>query len=145
MKPISCKWVYKVKTCPDGLIERYKACLVARGSLQQYGVEYDETFSPIAKITTGQVLIMLATNKFWKLWQMDVKNAFLPGEIDRDIYMEQLEGFENKVHPTYVFKLKKALYSLKQTSRAWYGKIVEFLVQSGYSVAPMDLGLFVKF
>ena len=96
VKPISCKWVYKVKTRADGLIEGYKACLVARVFSQQYGLDYDETFSPVAKITTTHVLIALAASKSWKLWQMDVKNAFLHGELDREIYMEQPKGFESK-------------------------------------------------
>ncbi|GAB2303795.1 hypothetical protein Dimus_038963 [Dionaea muscipula] len=144
VQPISCKWVYKIKTHPDGSIDRYKARLVARGFSQKYGLDYDETFSPVAKITTVRVLMALAASNSWKLWQMDVKNAFLHGELDREIYMEQPQGFESKVHPNHVCKLKKALYGLKQAPRAWYGKIAEFLVQSGYSVAPADSNLFVK-
>ena len=144
VKPISCKWVYKVKTRSDGSIERYKARLVARGFSQQYGLDYEETFSPVAKITTIRVLLALAACKSWSLWQMDVKNAFLHGELDKDIYMEQPRGFESKIHPDYVCKLKKALYGLKQAPRAWYGKIGEFLVQSGFKVAPSDSSLFVK-
>ena len=143
-KPISCKWVYKVKTRPDGSIERYKARLVARGFSQQYGLDYDETFSPVAKITTVRVLLALAASKGWKLWQMDVKNAFLHGELDREIYMVQPKGFEDRAHPDYVCKLKKALYGLKQAPRAWYGKIAEFLVESGYTMAHADSSLFVK-
>ena len=110
VKPISCKWVYKVKTRPDGSVERYKARLVARGFSQQYGIDYDETFSPVSKITTVRVLIALAAIKSWKLWQMDVKNAFLHGELDKEIYMEQPKGFESKTQPNYVCKLRKALY-----------------------------------
>lgn len=86
----------------------------------------------MAKITIVRVLLALGTSKSWKLWQMDVKNAFLHGEPDKDIYMEQPRGFESKTHPEYVGKLKKALYGLKQASKAWYGKIDEFLVQSGF-------------
>uniref|UniRef100_A0A2N9HY47 Integrase catalytic domain-containing protein n=1 Tax=Fagus sylvatica TaxID=28930 RepID=A0A2N9HY47_FAGSY len=144
VKPISCKWVYKIKRRPDGSIERYKARLVARGFSQQYGLDYDETFSPVAKLTTVRVLLALAANKDWNLWQMDVKNAFLHGELDREIYMIQPMGFQNQDHPEYVCKLRKALYGLKQAPRAWYGKIAEFLTQSGYSVTPADTSLFVK-
>ncbi|KAE8665560.1 PLAC8 family protein [Hibiscus syriacus] len=144
VKLISCKWVYKIKRRPDGSIERYKARLVARGFSQQYGLDYNETFSPVAKLTTVRVLLALAANKDWNLWQMDVNNVFLHGEIDREIYMTQPMGFQSQDHPEYVCKLRKSLYGLKQAPRAWYGKIVEFLTKSGYSVTPVDSSLFVK-
>lgn len=144
VKPISYKWVYKIKTRPNGSIERYKARLVARGFSQQYGLDNDETFSPVVKITTVRVLLALAASKDWKLWQMDVKNAFLHGELDREIYMNQPRGFENGAHPDYVRKLRKPLYGLKQAPRIWYGKIAEFLTQSGYVVAHADSSSFVK-
>ncbi|KAJ9556278.1 hypothetical protein OSB04_010892 [Centaurea solstitialis] len=144
IKPISCKWVYKIKRRPDGSIERYKARLVARGFSQQYGLDYDETFSPVAKITTVRVLLALAASKDRKLWQMDVKNAFLHGELDREIYMDQPKGFEDPTNSNHVCKLRKALYGLKQAPRAWYGKIVEFLTRSGCSVAHADPSLFIK-
>lgn len=99
---------------------------------------------PVAKITTVRVLLALAARNTLRLWQMGVKNAFLHGELDREIYMEQPGGFESKAHPSYVWKWKKALYGLKQAPRAWYGKIAEFLLQSEYSVAPADSSLFVK-
>jgi len=134
----------EVKTRPNGSVERYKARLVAQGFSQQYGLDYEEIFSPVAKITTVRVLLALAACKSWKLWQMDVKNVFLHGELGKDIYMEQPRGFESKIHPEYVCKLKKALYGLKQAPRAWYAKIGEFLLQSGFKVAPSDSSLFVK-
>ena len=144
VKPISCKWVYKIKRRTDGSIERFKARLVARGFSQQYGLDYDETFSPVAKLTTIRVLLALAANRDWSLWQMDVKNAFLHGELDREIYMGQPMGFQSEDHPEHVCKLRKALYGLRQAPRAWYGKIAEFLTHSGYSVTSADSSLFVK-
>lgn len=141
---ISCKWVYKIKRRTYGSIEKHKARLVARGFSQEYGLDYDETFSPVAKIKTVRVLLALAASKDWNLWQMDVKNAFLHGELDRVIYMNQPMGFQSQAHPEYVCKLRKALYGLKQAPRAWYGKIAEFLTRSGFSVTPADSSLFVK-
>ena len=98
----------------------------------------------MAKITIVRVLIALAASKSWKLWQMDVKDAFLHGELDREIYMEQPKGFESKAQPDYICKLQRALYGLKQAPRAWYDKIAKFLIQSGYSVTPANSSLFVK-
>lgn len=82
---------------------------MARAFSQQYGLDYDETFSPVAKIATVRVLLALAASKSWNLWQMDVINAFLNGELDREVYMEQPQGFENRLYPEHVCKLKKAL------------------------------------
>ena len=96
----------EVKTRPNGSVEKYKTRLVAQGFSQQYGLDYEEIFSPVAKITTVRVLLTLAGCKSWKLWQMDVKNVFLHGELDKDIYMEQPRGFESEIHPEYVCKLK---------------------------------------
>ncbi|KAL0415705.1 UNVERIFIED_CONTAM: Retrovirus-related Pol polyprotein from transposon RE2 [Sesamum latifolium] len=117
-----CK-VYKIKRRTDGSIERHKAHLVARGFSQQYGLDYDETFSPVAKLTT---------------------NAFLHGELDREIYLNQSTDFLNSDHPEYVCKLRKALYGLKQAPRAWYGKIAEFLTHGGHLMTSADSSLFIK-
>jgi hypothetical protein len=142
--PVTCKWVYKLKRKADGSVERYKARLVARGFSQRYGEDYEETFSPVAKMTSVRVVISMAASLGWKLWQLDVKNAFLYGELDKDIYMEQPVGYISKVRPDYVCKLKKALYGLKQAPRAWYGKIAEYLQFCGYSSSSSDHSLFVK-
>lgn len=144
VKPVSCKWVYKLKKKADGSIDRYKARLVARGFSQVYGEDYEETFSPVAKMTSVRVVISLAASLGWKLCQLDVKNAFLYGEIDKEIYMEQPLGYISPTHPDYVCKLKKALYGLKQAPRAWYGKIAEYLQFCGYLASDSDSSLFVK-
>ncbi|KAL9269150.1 Retrovirus-related Pol polyprotein from transposon TNT 1-94-like protein [Drosera capensis] len=130
--------MYKVKNRSDSSIERYKPRLVARRFPHKYSLDFDEIFCLIAKIKTVRVPLSLAASKSWKLWQMDVKNAFIHGELDREIYMEQPKGFESKSSPSYMCKLKKALYDLKQAFIAWNGKITEFLIQNEYSVLPTD-------
>ncbi|KAK8940855.1 hypothetical protein KSP39_PZI009825 [Platanthera zijinensis] len=142
--PVTCKWVFKLKKKADGSIERFKARLVARGFSQQYGEDYEETFSPVAKMTSVRMVIALAACQGWRMWQLDVKNAFLYGEIDKDIFMDQPPGFVSEVHPDYVCKLRKALYGLKQAPRAWYGKIAEYLQFCGYLASNSDSSLFIK-
>lgn len=144
VKPITCKWVYKVKHKTDGTVERCKARLVARGFTQQQGFDYEETFSPVAKLTTVRVLLAIAVHNGWTLHQMDVNNAFLYGTLDHVIYMVQPMGFESKNHPKFVCKLKKALYGLKQSPRSWFGKMAEFLVHNGFQNTNSDASLFVK-
>ncbi|KAE8663053.1 hypothetical protein F3Y22_tig00113123pilonHSYRG00166 [Hibiscus syriacus] len=138
----SSEWMTAMKEEIDALQQNQTWDIVPK--IKDYGLDYDETFSPVAKLTTVRVLLALAANKDWNLWQMDVKNAFLHGELDREIYMTQPMGFQSQDHPEYVCKLRKALYGLKQAPRAWYGKIAEFLTKSGYSVTPADSNLFVK-
>ncbi|GKV36582.1 hypothetical protein SLEP1_g44695 [Rubroshorea leprosula] len=141
---VSCKWVYKIKRKVDGSIDRYKARLVAHGFSQKYGEDYEETFSPVAKMTSVCTILALVASQNWKLWQLDVKNAFLYGELDKDIYMEQPPGYVANSHPDFVCKLKKALYGLKQAPRAWYGKIAQYLQFCGYLASDSDHSLFVK-
>lgn len=141
---VTCKWVYRIKRKADGSIDRYKARLVARGFSQKYGEDYEETFSPVAKMTSIRTVLALAASSRWKLWQLDVKNAFLYGELDRPIYMEQPPGFEKKDGHQLVCRLKKALYGLKQAPRAWYGKIAEYLQFCGYTASESDSSLFIK-
>lgn len=141
---VTCKWVYKLKTKADGTIERHKARLVARGFSQQYGLDYEETFSPVAKMVTVRTIVSLAAYKGWNLWQLDVKNAFLYGELDCDIFMEQPQGFVYKEFPNYACRLKKALYGLKQAPRAWYGKIAQYLTFCVFKTSSSDPSLFIK-
>ena len=133
-----------MKKKADSRIDRHKACLVARGFSQQYGRDYDETFSPVAKMVTLRTIISLAASKGWKLWQLDVKNAFLYGELDRDIFMEQPQGFTSKEYPDYVCRLKKPLYGLRQAPCAWFDKIAQYLNFCGFKSSCADPSLFVK-
>ncbi|KAG7527831.1 Integrase catalytic core [Arabidopsis thaliana x Arabidopsis arenosa] len=114
-KAVTSKWVFTIKYKSNGDIERYKARLVARGFTQTYGEDYRDTFAPVAKLHTVRVVLSLATNLEWELWQMDVKNAFLQGELEEEVYMKPPPGLEDHNAPGKVFKLKKAIYGLKQS------------------------------
>ena len=113
-----CRWMYTVKYLPDGSIEHLKARLVAKGYTQIYGVDYAETFSPVAKISSIRILISLAANMGWPLFQLDIKNAFLNGDLKENVYMEQPPGFVVQGESGKVCRLHKAIYGLKQSPRA---------------------------
>ena len=117
---------------------------MAKGYAQAYGIDYEETFSPVAKMATVRAIIAVATSKGWSLHQMDVKNAFLHGDLQEEVYMEQPQGYEDVRHPKYVCKLKKALYGLKQAPRAWHARIVAYLVSIGFHMADADHSLYVR-
>ncbi|CAN1837958.1 Retrovirus-related Pol polyprotein from transposon TNT 1-94 [Linum perenne] len=138
---VSCKWVFTVKYKSDGTIERFKARLVARGFTQTYGIDYEETFAPVAKLNTIRVLLSLAVNLDWNLHQLDVKNAFLNGELSEEVFMEPPPGINTAGK---VCKLRKALYGLKQSPRAWFEKFTKAVTSAGYYHCQSDHTLFVK-
>ncbi|KAL9995478.1 putative RNA-directed DNA polymerase [Helianthus debilis subsp. tardiflorus] len=142
--PVGCRWVFTIKYNPDGTIERYKARLVAKGYTQTYGIDYSETFSPVAKINTIRVLFSIAANKQWPLHQFDVKNAFLHGELEEEVYMEAPPGFIEGFKPGEVCRLKKSLYGLKQSPRAWFGRFTIAMKKYGYKQSNSDHTLFLK-
>lgn len=124
---IDCKWVYKLKRRADGKIERYKARLVAKGFKQRYGVDYEDTFSPVVKAGTIQLVLSIAMARGWHLRQLDVKNAFLHGVLQEEVYMHQPPGYVDSRYPGYVCRLDKAIYGLKQAPRSWYDVCVASL------------------
>ena len=127
-KPIGCRWVFKIKHHADGSIERYKARLVAKGYSQQAGVNFEETYSPVARYTTIRTVLAIANQL---VAQMDVQTAFLNGELLEKIYMNQPEGFVENGKEHLVCKLK-SLYGLKQASRCWFKTMDIFLKDNGY-------------
>ncbi|CAM8948080.1 unnamed protein product [Rhodiola kirilowii] len=141
---IGTKWIFKNKSDEQGNITQNKARLVAQGYTQIEGVDFDETFSLVARLEAIRLLLALACHLKFKLFQMDVKSAFLNGVLNEEVYVAQPKGFEDPHHPEYVYHLKKALYGLKQAPRAWYERLTEFLVTHGYVRGGVDKTLFVK-
>lgn len=133
-KTIGCKWVFTVKFNMDGSVDRYKARLVAKGYTQRYGVDYQETFAPVAKLDTIRILISLVVNRGWDLKQFDVKNAFLNGDLKEEVYMDIPPGVNFEMSKkNEVCRLRKALYGLKQSPRAWFGRLTVAMKTFGYT------------
>jgi hypothetical protein len=141
-KVVDCKWVYTVKQSPEGKVERYKARLVAKGYSQTYGIDYDETFAPVAKMSTVRTLISCAANFDWPLYQLDVKNAFLHGDLKEEVYMNIPPGFSTVETEGKVLRLKKSLYGLKQSPRAWFDRFKRAMLTMRYKQCNGDHTLF---
>jgi hypothetical protein len=135
--------VYKVKKKPDGSVERYKARLVAKGFKQWYGIDYLDTFSLIIKPTTIHLVLSYVVANNWCLWQLDVKNAFLHGFFEEDVYIKQPPGYESSQYPETVCKLDRTLYGLKQAPRAWYSRLSTKLQELGFHSSKADTSLFI--
>lgn len=134
--------MYKIQRQSDGSLDRYKARLVAKGFKQMYGIDYEDTFSPVIKAATIRVILSLAVSCGWSLCQLDVQNAFLHGLLEEYVYTHQPPGFEDPNRPNHVCKLDKALYGLKQAPRAWYSRLSERLIQLGFKASKADASLF---
>jgi hypothetical protein len=122
-KPIGTKWVWKNKEGEKGEVVRNKSRLVAQGFSQKEGIDYEETFAPVARLDAIRILLAISMAKGFKLHQMDVKSAFLNGVFEEEVYVRQPPGFESEKYPHQVYKLRKALYGLKQAPRVWYGRL----------------------
>ena len=113
--------------------------MVARGFTQSYGIDYQETFAPVAKLNTIMILLSLAVNQNWCLQQLDIKNAFLNGDLEEEVYMEIPPGFEGSMAKNQVCKLQKSLYVLKQSPRAWFDRFTKAVLKLGYKQGQADL------
>jgi hypothetical protein len=131
---VGTKWVFRNKEDEHGVVTRNKARLVAKGYSQVEGLDFDETYAPIARLESIRILLAYATYHGFMLYQMDVKSAFLNGPIKEEVYVEQSLGFEDSQYPSQVYKLLKTLYGLKQALRAWYECLRDFLLTNGFKV-----------
>ncbi|KAM1770681.1 hypothetical protein ACFX11_045589 [Malus domestica] len=143
-RAVGCKSIYKIKFNSDGSIERHKARLVARGFTQTFEVDYKETFAPVAKMNSVRVILSIAVNKGWSMYQMDVNNAFLHGDLKEEVYMRLPPGHPQSQEPDLVCKLHKSIYGLKQSPRAWYSKLSSVLLSVGFKMSNADSSLFVR-
>ncbi|GKB52433.1 putative ribonuclease H-like domain-containing protein [Tanacetum coccineum] len=141
---IGTKWVFRNKRDERGTIIKNKARLVAQGYRQEEGVDYDEVFAPVARIEAIRLFLAFASFMGFIVYQMDVKSAFLYGNITEEVYVKQPPGFEDPAHPNKVYRVVKALYGLHQAPRAWYERLSTFLLKHGYRRGAIDKTLFIK-
>ncbi|GAA0162208.1 transmembrane signal receptor [Lithospermum erythrorhizon] len=143
-KMIGVKWIYKTKRDGTGNVIKCKARLVAKGYSQKHGIEFNEVFALVARLDTIRLIIGLAPQKGWKLFQLDVKSAFLQGELDEEVFVAQPQGYTVKGKEDQVYKLHKALYGLKQAPRAWYSKIENYFVKENFQKCSSEQTWFTK-
>ena len=141
---IGTKWVFRNKMNEQGEVARNKVRLVCKGYSQQEGIDYEETYAPIDKIEAIRMFLTYAENTKFKVYQMDVKSAFLNGELEEEVYIEKPEGFPLTEDKGMVYILKKSLYGLKQEPRTWYARLGNYLVKLGFSKGTIDSNLYMK-
>ncbi|GJX98719.1 retrovirus-related pol polyprotein from transposon TNT 1-94 [Tanacetum coccineum] len=140
---IKLKWLWKNKKDEDQTVIRNKARLVAKGYAQEEGIDFEESFAPVARLEAVRIFVAYAAHKSFLIYQMDVKTAFLNGPLKEEVYVTQSGGFVNPDHPDKVYRLRKALYGLKQAPRAWYDKLLKFLISKGFTKGIIDPTLFM--
>ncbi|GJU00696.1 ribonuclease H-like domain-containing protein [Tanacetum coccineum] len=140
---VRCMWLFRHKFLADGTLSPYKARLVANGITQVEGVDVDETFSPVVKLGTIRTVLSLAISRHWLVHQLDVKNAFLHGDLAETVYMHQPPGFRDPEHPDYVCLLQRSLYGLKQAPRAWFQRFAAYITTVGFTPSRCDSSLFI--
>ena len=141
---IGTKWVFRNKLNEEGQVVRNKARLVCKGYAQVKGIDFEETFAPVARLEAIRMFLALAVYKSFKVYQMDVKSAFLNGNLEEEVYIEQPDGFQLGDDSNMVCKLKKALYGLKQAPRAWYSRLDVYLQHLGHKKGVVDNNLYVR-
>jgi hypothetical protein len=141
---VGTKWVFRNKQDEHGVVTRNQAQLVAKGYSQVEGLDFDETFAPVVRLESIRMLLAYATHHGFKIYQIDVKSAFLNGHIKEEMYVEQPPGFESKGYPNHVYKLHKTLYGLKQAPRAWYECLSDFLIENDFMIGKADPTLFTR-
>ena len=141
---IGTKWVFRNKLDENGTVTRNKARLVAQGYRQEEGIDYDETFAPVARLEAIRLFLAFAAHKGFKVYQMDVKSAFLNDKLKEEVYVEQPPGFADSKHPRFVYKLDKALCGLKQAPRAWYDTLSKYLLAEKFVRGKIDQTLFLR-
>ncbi|KAJ0600422.1 putative RNA-directed DNA polymerase [Helianthus annuus] len=143
-KKIGTRWVFKCKKDDRGIVVRNKARLVVQGFSQIEGIDYNEVYAPVARLEAIRIFLAYASFKKFKVYQMDVKSAFLHGVVEEEVYVEQPPGFEDPLHPDRVLLLNKALYGLHQAPRAWYETLSTYLLSNGFRWGLIDCTLFIK-
>nr|GFB00988.1 retrovirus-related Pol polyprotein from transposon TNT 1-94 [Tanacetum cinerariifolium] len=144
ISPLTLKWLFKNKHDEEQTVIRNKSRLVVRGYRQEEGIDFEESFSSVARMEAIKIFLAYVAHKLFSVFQMEVKTTFLNGSLKEDVYVCQPEGFIDADHPSHVYKLKKALYGLKQVPRAWYVELLMFLLQDHFFKGTIDLTLFIR-
>lgn len=143
-KMVGCRWLFSIKHKVDGSIKSYKVRPITKGYTQTYGIDYQETFSPVAKLNIVRVLLFLAVNLDCPLHQFDVRNAFLHGDLGGEVYMDIPPGFTTSLRTKVMCRLQKTLYGLKQSLRSWFGRFSLAMRNHGFKQSNLDHTLFLK-